>query len=341
VRVLTLALAGLLAVCALPVGTLLLVAPDGHLLGASTAWLRPGLPFSTYLVPGLVLGLVIGGGALTVLLIAARRSPAAPLATALLGVVVMVWIALQLAMVSILSALHLVTFAVGLALALVGTVRGAAVWTRWVAANAIGELVGLGAVAAGIAAFVPGLGKIAWLFVPGVIFLGAFEGLVVGAAQAFALRRALPRLDARRWIAGTTVGAVTGWLLGMLPSLFFGGGDAPAQPMDDRLQLALAAALGLVAGPILAAFQVPELRRHVRGARWWLAANAAAWALGMPVLFVAAGSSPDPARAAAFIAAAGAIVGAIHGLGLLALVQGTTQIVREAGVAGAIPAAGA
>jgi hypothetical protein len=91
------------------------------------------------------------------------------------------------------------------------------------------------------------------------------------------------------------VGAVTGWLLGMLPSLF----SAAATRRLNPWTIAPARAGGgarLVAGPILAAFQVPELRRHVRGARWWLAANAAAWAVGMPVLFVAAGSSPDPAR---------------------------------------------
>jgi hypothetical protein len=338
VRRLTLTLASLLAVCALPVGTMLIIAPDGHLLGASTAWLRAGLPFSTYLVPGLVLAGLIGGGAVAVLVLAGRRSPRASLATALLGVVVMVWIALQLAMVTRSSPLHAVTFAVGLALA--GAVaRAERVWLTWVAANAAGELVGLGAVAAALAFLAPRAADAPW-FVPGVILLGGFEGVVVGTAQAWALRRALPRLDARAWIVATTVGAITAWLLGMLPSLFLGG-DTPPPPIDDRQKLALAAALGLVAGPILAAFQVAELRRHVRGAGWWLAANGVAWAAGMPVLFVAAGSGAGPLRGAAFIAAAGAMVGAIHGLALRALVGRPAQPVRKGGVAGAIPAAGA
>jgi hypothetical protein len=338
VRALTLTLAGFLAVCALPAGTMLVIAPDGHLLGASTAWLRAGLPFATYLVPGVLLAGLIGGGAIAVLVLVARRSPRASLATALLGVVVMVWIALQLAMVTQLSALHAVTFAVGMALA-GAAARAESVWIRWVAASAAGELVGLGALAAAVALLAPRAAEAVW-FVPGVILLGGFEGLVVGGAQAWALRRAIPRLDARAWIAATVTGAITAWLIGMLPSLFLGGGR-PAQPIDDRLQLLLAAALGLVAGPILAVFQVAELRRHVRGAGWWLAANAIAWAAGMPFLFVAAGSGAGPLRGAAFIAATGAIVGAIDGLGLLALVGRQAQMPRPGGPARAILAAGA
>lgn len=45
--------------------------------------------------------------------------------------------------------------------------------------------------------------------------------------------------------------------------------------------------LGAVAGPVLALFQWRELRHHLAGAGGWMAANAAAWALAMPLVFLA------------------------------------------------------
>ena len=317
-RVLTLVLASILALSAIPVGAMLVAAPDGTLLGASTEWIR-GLPFSTYLVPGLVLAGVVGGSAAAAWVLTLKRARLAPLATTLCGVIVMVWIAVQVATVSF-SPLQPITFALGLTLALLGASGVAGWWLRWVAANAGAELMGLGAVAIGIAAAAPLFAR-ARLVVAGVaVVLGAFEGLVVGAAQAATLRAVLPRLRSRAWIAFTVLGAVAAWVLGMLPSLLMhrGGGAAAPPPIDDRIQMLLAAGLGAVAGPILAAFQVRELGRHVRRAGWWLVANAVAWALGMPLVFAAASGGPG-ARAAVLIAAAGAVVGATHGLALVAI----------------------
>jgi hypothetical protein len=84
----------------------------------------------------------------------------------------------------------------------------------------------------------------------------------------------------------------------------------------------------MILGAILAIPQWRVLRRHVRGAGWWLPANALAWAVAMPLIFVAAGLPlPDGgilpllAVAMAVIAGAGALVGAIHGAVLVRLTR--------------------
>ena len=110
--------------------------------------------------------------------------------------------------------------------------------------------------------------------------------------------------------------------------------EAPPD-MTTGLRMALAAGLGMAAGPLLAFFQWRVLRNHLASAAWWLPANALAWAFGMPILFAGvhvADASPNNAlavlTAAATITAAGAVVGAIHGTVLLWLCR--ADIRREA-----------
>jgi ELWxxDGT repeat protein len=55
------------------------------------------------------------------------------------------------------------------------------------------------------------------------------------------------------------------------------------------VQYGLAMALGVVAGPILGLAQWTVLRGLVSGAGRWLWANALAWAVGMPVLYILPG----------------------------------------------------
>jgi len=161
------------------------------------------------------------------------------------------------------------------------------------------------------------------------VALGAVEGAVVGHAQAVVLRRRLPRL--RSWVAATIVGSVIAWTLGVLPStlgglLSAGRTELPAE-MPDALQLLLAVPMGLLAGTILSLPQWRILRRSVSGAGWWVPANALAWAFGMPLVFVAAGVRPPAGAASALamvggsLAAAGAVVGAIHGTVLVRLLK--------------------
>jgi hypothetical protein len=210
--------------------------------------------------------------------------------------------------------------------------RTRTLWVRWVLANAAGEVVGLGAVAAVLAAGA----ATPWpplIVLVGTVALGSLEGTAVGVAQWLAVRRALPRLEARAWTVATVLGALLAWLLGMLPSTLFALIGEPetsgaATELSPAAEAALAAALGAVAGAVLALFQWRALRPHVRRAARWLAANAAAWALGMPLVFAVAGhvfsagvTVRGVAVALAGIAAIGALVGAVHGAVLVRLVR--------------------
>lgn len=219
-------------------------------------------------------------------------------------------------------------------------------YVRWVLANGWSEALGLGTTILLGASFAPTLQQIHG--VPAVLLtavvavaLGVLlEGLVVGAAQGFVLRRRLSGLPPRVWIRLTMIGAGLAWLLGMVPSSLAAlspassASQAPAPP--GYLQYALAAGLGAVAGPVLGLAQWTALRGRVRKAGRWLWANAAAWAVGMPVIFLGMDrvpwGGPPVARAAAVFAVcglAGLTVGAIHGGVLLTIVPPPTG--RRAG----------
>jgi len=213
-------------------------------------------------------------------------------------------------------------------------------WQRWVVANALGELLGLGTVAAiGFLVFQrtgepTSTGQVL-AFAAVFTLLGAFEGLVIGLAQRHVLRALLPSV--RGWVLATIVGAFVAWAIGMVPSTVMslmpqGDTGADLEP-PLGLVLLLAAGLGAVAGPLLAAFQWLSLRKVLPAKAWlWLPANALAWALGMPVIFLGAQSneltsstSVVAVLVALSILVAGAVVGAVHGRVLLDLAQPGTS----------------
>lgn len=204
-------------------------------------------------------------------------------------------------------------------------------WRRWVAANVLGELVGLGTAA--LAGLMLGLaieglgGSFSGLTAFAVMVpLGTLEGVVVGEAQWRVLRKVFAGIARKRWIVATALGATVAWTLGMLPSTLMEAGDG-AESGDDMalgLTLILAAGLGLLAGPVLGLPQWYVLRDHVARAWRWILANALAWAAGMPVVFLGASTAPEGLPVwqlalviAVTVAAAGAVVGAIHGLFLM------------------------
>ncbi len=118
----------------------------------------------------------------------------------------------------------------------------------------------------------------------------------------------------------------------MIPStVLFTGPDTgtvvPGQ-VSDLLIYLLAAGMGLVAGSILGLPQWLALRRHLPKAGWWVPANALAWMLGMVMVFM--GTSFIPPEGITwpvalllllFVVAAGAVVGAVHGLVLIWLLR--------------------
>jgi len=202
-------------------------------------------------------------------------------------------------------------------------------WIAWVAANALGELLGLGFV------FLCGFGIFHLVGEPrstaailalaaAAIALGAAEGAIVGHAQWLVLRTLSVQLIKARWVFATVIGAAIAWLLGMIPSTLGSLQESPMQPPPKEpsqiIVLLLAAAMGIGGGLILSFAQWRVLRRQGPGALWWLPANAFAWAIGMPWIFwlvgVTVGEHNTPTAYVLFVAGlgvAGALVGAVHG----------------------------
>ncbi len=209
-------------------------------------------------------------------------------------------------------------------------------WLQWTFANVVGEVLGLGLAGAIAVVMVLTIGEpetaiIALMMAGAMIAAGTLEGVIVGFAQWLVLRR-LCRLSRREWVTATAIGAFLAWAIGMAPSTLMAldqnAGSSPPPEMSDALKYALASVMGVALGTILGAPQWRVLRRYASGASMWVWANAAAWAVGMPVVFIGAGTSPVGASSLsialklfATIAAAGASVGAIHGVALLWLLR--------------------
>lgn len=215
----------------------------------------------------------------------------------------------------------------------------ARLYSHWILANGWAEAVGLGTTLV-----------LAWLLAPavdqtlspvtvvlgalGAVALGALlEGVVVGIAQESVLRRRLPYLQRGRWTVATALGAGVAWFLGMIPSTLMAlaspqPASAPGTEPGPLVQYGLAAGLGVLLGLILGGAQWFVLRRYTRRSTWWLWANAIAWGVGMPVVFMAMDLISRIGSAAAIISAVilacggvGILVGAIHGRVLVLLVN--------------------
>lgn len=209
-----------------------------------------------------------------------------------------------------------------------------ALWGQWIVANALAELIGLGTSALLWIAFLFYLEERWGVLVGAIVVVGGstlLEGSAVGIFQWLVLRKLLPNIKLSQWWLATAVGAFVAWTLGMIPSTMMAmagemeTGAAPPE-MSDAVMYALAAAMGLVLGPILALPQWWVLRRYVKQAWLWIPANALAWAAGMAVIFVVVGTIPaggiTPLVVGVLLgglAMAGAVVGASHGVVLTAL----------------------
>lgn len=162
----------------------------------------------------------------------------------------------------------------------------------------------------------------------------AVEGVAVGTAQWAVLRGRLDGLAWRSWAGATALGAFAAWALGMLPSTLMSGAAessgaaASAAEPSTVVQMLLAAGMGLVADAILGFPQSRALARFVRRPGVWVLANSLAWAAGLPLTFLAAGSMPEGIPVAGIVAVVatdlvvtGAVVGAVHGAFLVRLLR--------------------
>lgn len=212
-------------------------------------------------------------------------------------------------------------------------------YRRWILANGWAEGAGLGTtlVLGWLAAPLLESAEGALIIIGGAllaVILGTLlEGVVVGLAQEGVLRIRVVQLPRWSWVWATAVGAAIAWLLGMIPSTLMAL-SAPPVPATEtaepgllvQYQYGLAVVLGLVLGLILGTAQWAVLRRHTRKAARWLWANAAAWGVGMPLVFVGMDFVPWSGSPAAIIPAilavctvVGLVVGAIHGRVLVGL----------------------
>jgi hypothetical protein len=208
-------------------------------------------------------------------------------------------------------------------------------WGQWIIANAVSETVGLGAtLLLGMFLLVqmePTIGVIPAAML-GVLVATVIEGLVVGTAQWLVLHRPLRNMRWSVWALATALGAFVAWTLGMVPSTILSSGadtatSAPVQISNLNIYT-LAAGLGLIAGALLGIPQWQVLRRYLLKASWWVLANALAWMLGMVMIFISINVLPAEGLSwqgvlllLMFIAGAGALVGAVHGLFLIWLLR--------------------
>ncbi len=237
-------------------------------------------PFETFLVPGLLLTLVVGGSSLTCTVLAWRRSAFAIDATLFCGGVHTFWIVSEVALLQSLHWLHVVYALLGVALLGLG-VRSA--WRekkrrcQWVVAVTLGESIGyLGPTLVGVLSYgaIDDVGRIFAMAAAGL-----WEGLCLGAAQAWALPLDVNR---RRFAGLTAVAASLVWASVMTMMVLMSASDeAPGPAATVGLLVAGCAALLSIGGA-----QWLELRHRHDQARSWVLWTGLAWLLALPLSFL-------------------------------------------------------
>lgn len=235
-------------------------------------------PLQSFLVPGLVLGLVVGGSGLACTVCVGRRSRAGIDLTLLAGGAMLLWILTEVALLRELHWLQALYGVLGLLLLGLGlraAWRSGEARHRWLIVVTSAESVGfLLPVTVGIltaAADLEGM-FLVLLFTAAGLLEGALLGL--GQARVFGLP-----LHRARYVLFTALGAALAWALIMGAMTL--GRSLEGQPAPVLIAAGLLlAALGLSA---FGAAQWLELRRHVPRAHRWIAWTALAWAVALPL----------------------------------------------------------
>jgi hypothetical protein len=184
--------------------------------------------------------------------------------------------------------------------------------SRWVAACALAETIGLGAAAAA-ARGGEGLDPRAALGL--VVAGGLVEGTALGLAQSRVLAGRLPGLRRRAYTGFTVLVAGLGRAAASAGPVL--SGDDSGSPPPLVLVLQGGAGIGLVMGPVLGGAQALALRGSVQAPSRWVLANTLAWPPVMVVIFLGAGTPPESwstASVGAFGALTGAVAGTVLGL---------------------------
>ena len=249
--------------------------------------LLQGTAFGSFLIPGLLLGGVVGGACAAAAILAWRRSARAPDALLLAGGALSVWIVAEVAQLRTFHWLHGLYGALGFTILGLGM---AAAWAsggrlRWIVAVTLGEGVGfLFPVGVGVLTAQAGLAQLPQSAL--VVAAGVIEGLCLGLGQALAMPVPVNRA---RYAALSGLGAGLAWAAGLAVQ----GLGAAGAPLPVLLGVGVAA--GAFALAALGGAQWLALRGRV-AARRWVGWTALAWILALPLSFLPAplvdGSTP-------------------------------------------------
>jgi hypothetical protein len=239
-------------------------------------------PFTSFLAPGLILAIVVGGTNLVCGILAWRRSRAAVDAMILAGGTLTVWILAEIAMLRSVHWLHGIYGIFGAAILFLG-VRAA--WRshlprhRWVISVTIAEAIGfLVPACAGIFSTRAGLRDLPQAGL--VVAAGLVEGIALGAGQAWAFPLPVRRL---RYALLTALGAGVVWASVMSMTQMVESEAVP--PAFVGIIGVTTALIGLAA---IGSAQWIELRHHTPAARCWIPWTALAWIIALPLSFTPA-----------------------------------------------------
>jgi len=236
-------------------------------------------PFKSFLVPGLLLAVVVGGSSFACAVLAWRRSRAALDATILAGGALTVWIVVETATMRGFHWLHALYGALGVGILGLGIHAG---WRsparrhRWVIVVTLAETMGyLVPACTGILttrAGVDGVTQAGWIVAAGLV-----EGFILGAGQA----RAFPlRLRRTRYALLTAIGAGVVWASVMFLTL-----AVKSATVSAGLAVAAGVLTAVVGLASIGSFQWIELRHRTERAHRWIAWTALAWMAALPFSF--------------------------------------------------------
>ena len=191
------------------------------------------------------------------------------------------------------------------------------VWLAWVLSGAVAGLLAL-AIGAETPAFLVGVvpsgnesntsgWTVGWAIVAG----GALAGATFGTFQRFVLRRTIPQVNRWIWVstAGFAIAFTVVWALGGARY-----GDLAHHALPHAIDLAGPLG-GALIGAVFGASQWLILRRHVRGAGWWVPANIGGFVAG----WILAAATPVDGVPAHFVGGSvvGLVLAAITGAALV------------------------
>ncbi|GII02183.1 nitroreductase/quinone reductase family protein [Planobispora takensis] len=184
-------------------------------------------------------------------------------------------------------------------------------WWRWFRATVLGEVAGfvLPAVVAALIAGSPGFGPLALAAL--MILAGAGEGAVLGLAQAWALRGALPAVPTRSWVRATAAGAALAWSAAV-PLMVGRGAEDVSWPV--------LVVMGMIALTSIGLSQWRLLRGHLARAWQWVVASAGGWCMGLAAFGLVTTPLWQPGQPAVLVA----LIGMLGGLVMAATVAAVT-----------------